>query len=206
MDETRKGDLIEAFQIIGNKAEAVDKYTFGVILRSLGMNPTGDEISDLFHKGASGTTIGVDACLAMANEFEASMKSKNSDAEYGSDPHASFPSALSLWCALPDITPLHRLRDAFAVFDKEKEGKISAAELRQVIANLGEKVDEDEIEEMMKEADRDGSGTIDYKEFVSVLMRPVNVPPRVVIPEHLKPFMTDKKKEAKKEEANAASA
>lgn len=89
---------------------------------------------------------------------------------------------------------LGRLREAFAVFDKEKTGKISAAELRSVIANLGEKVDEDEVEEMMKEADTDGSGTINYKEFVDVLMRPVQIPPRVEMPEHLKAFVTAKPK------------
>ena len=72
-----------------------------------------------------------------------------------------------------------------------------------MIANLGEKVDDDEIEEMMKEADSDSSGTIDYKEFVTVLMRPVVVPPRVEIPDNLKPFMTTKK-DAKKEAEAAA--
>ena len=43
-------------------------------------------------------------------------------------------------------------------------------ELRHVIANIGEKVDEDELEEMMKDADKDGNGKIDYKEFVATLL------------------------------------
>ena len=118
---------------------------------------------------------------------------------------APLPAArpLPLRSILTHSALLHRLREAFAVFDKEKEGKISAAELRQVISNLGEKVDEDEIEDMMKEADRDGSGAIDYAEFVNVLMRPVKIPPRVDIPEHLKPFMADAKK---KKEDNSVSA
>ena len=96
------------------------------------------------------------------------------------------------------VTVLVRLQEAFAVFDKEKVGKISAAELRGVIVNLGEKVDEDEIEEMMKEADDDGSGFIDYKEFVAVLMRPVSIPPRVDLPEHLKPYIPKPKDTAAK--------
>ena len=40
------------------------------------------------------------------------------------------------------------------------------------MSNLGEKVDEDEAEEMMAEADTDNSGRIDYKEFVEVLFKP----------------------------------
>ncbi|KOO21679.1 calmodulin [Chrysochromulina tobinii] len=174
MDETKKGDIIEAFGIHGNNAPTVDKHIFGIVLRSVGMNPTNDEIADMFQKGSKGGMIDATTCVAMAIGFLA--KSKDNDKE---------------------------LREAFAVFDKEKEGKISAAELRQVISNLGEKVDEDEIEDMMKEADRDGSGTIDYAEFVNVLMRPVKIPPRVDIPEHLKPFMTDAKK---KKEDNSVSA
>ena len=45
------------------------------------------------------------------------------------------------------------LQEAFAVFDKDNSGKISAAELRHVISNIGEKLEEDEIEDMMLEAD-----------------------------------------------------
>lgn len=67
------------------------------------------------------------------------------------------------------------------------------SELRHVIANIGEKVDEDEIEDMMADADKDGDGQIDYSEFVSILMNPLKVPPRVVIEEHLKPFMPKEK-------------
>jgi uncharacterized tellurite resistance protein B-like protein len=70
------------------------------------------------------------------------------------------------------------------------------SELRHVIANLGVQVDEDEIDEMMAEADGDGDGQIDYNEFVQVILRPLNVPDRITIPDELKPHMP-KPKEAK---------
>ena len=63
-----------------------------------------------------------------------------------------------------------------------------SAELRHVIANLGEAVDEDELEEMMKDADKDGNGLIDYNEFVGLLFNPVSLPPPVVISDELKPY------------------
>lgn len=50
------------------------------------------------------------------------------------------------------------------------------------MSNLGEKTDEDEVEEMMLEADSDSSGRIDYKKFVEVLFKPLRVPPRKEIP------------------------
>ena len=48
------------------------------------------------------------------------------------------------------------------VFDNDGDGYISAPELRQVMMNLGEKLTETEVDEMVREADIDGDGRIDY--------------------------------------------
>ena len=42
-------------------------------------------------------------------------------------------------------------------------------ELRFVMNNLGEKLTEEEIEEMILEADIDGDGQINYEEFVKLM-------------------------------------
>ena len=55
------------------------------------------------------------------------------------------------------------IKAAFTVFDKDGNGFISAQELRQVMASLGEKLSEDELDEMMREADVDGDGQINYE-------------------------------------------
>jgi len=52
---------------------------------------------------------------------------------------------------------------AFRVFDKDGSGTISASELRDVMKSLGENLTDAEIEEMIREADKDNSGTIDCK-------------------------------------------
>jgi calmodulin len=57
----------------------------------------------------------------------------------------------------------HETRAAFDVFDKDGSGTISADELRQVMKSLGENLTDAEIDEMIKEADKDRNGTIDCK-------------------------------------------
>ena len=40
---------------------------------------------------------------------------------------------------------------------------LSAAELRHVMTNLGEKLTDEEVDEMIREADVDGDGQVNYE-------------------------------------------
>ena len=46
------------------------------------------------------------------------------------------------------------------VFDRDNNGFISAAELRHVMISIGEKLTDDEIDEMIRQADHDRDGLI----------------------------------------------
>ena len=79
--------------------------------------------------------------------------------------HAFHGNALSdLFCSAEEI------KEAFKVFDKDGNGFISAAELRHIMTNLGEKLTDEEVDEMIREADVDGDGQINYDEFVDMMM------------------------------------
>merc|ERR1711988_1095884 len=58
------------------------------------------------------------------------------------------------------------VKEAFRVFDKEGNGFISSAEVKHIMANLGEKMDADEVEELIQKGDFDCDGQIDYEEFI----------------------------------------
>ena len=55
------------------------------------------------------------------------------------------------------------------MFDTDGNGFINAAELRQVMLNLGEKLTEEEVEMMIKEANVNGDGLVNYDEFISMM-------------------------------------
>jgi len=57
------------------------------------------------------------------------------------------------------------LKEAFKVFDKDGDGTITASEIEVVMKALGENVDRETIDLMIKSVDTDGNGSIDYEEF-----------------------------------------
>merc|ERR1739845_21182 len=82
-----------------------------------------------------------------------------------------FPEFLSLMAhKMKDTDTEEELIEAFKVFDRDANGFISAAELRHVMTNLGEKLTGEEVDEMIREADVDGDGQINYEEFVKMMM------------------------------------
>ena len=70
---------------------------------------------------------------------------------------------------LKDTDTEEELKEAFRVFDKDGNGFISADELRHVMTNLGEQLSEEEVEQMIQEADSNGDGQVDYEEFCKMM-------------------------------------
>ena len=114
----------------------------GTVMRSLGQNPTEAELQD------------------MINEVDADGNGT-----------IDFPEFLNLMARkMKDTDSEEELHEAFKVFDKGGNGTISAAELRHVMTNLGEKLTDEEVDEMIREADVDGDGEVNYEEFVKMMM------------------------------------
>ena len=61
-----------------------------------------------------------------------------------------------------------RLRTAFDMFDRDGGGTISADEIREVLG-VGKKIDEKIWDDIIAEADIDGSGNIDFDEFSKMM-------------------------------------
>uniref|UniRef100_G3U0R9 EF-hand calcium-binding domain-containing protein 11 n=1 Tax=Loxodonta africana TaxID=9785 RepID=G3U0R9_LOXAF len=63
-----------------------------------------------------------------------------------------------------------KIKEAFSpqLLDKDGNGYVSDSELRHVMTNLGEKLPDEEVDEIIREADIDGDGQVNYEEFVQM--------------------------------------
>lgn len=61
-----------------------------------------------------------------------------------------------------EVHPDDELREALRVFDRDDNGYICADELRRMMLSSGETLTEEEVEEMMKLADKEGNGKVYY--------------------------------------------
>jgi len=59
----------------------------------------------------------------------------------------------------------------FTLFDDENQGQISFRNLKRVAMEIGENVSDDDLRDMIAEADRDGDGALNFEEFYRVMKR-----------------------------------
>jgi len=140
LTEEQIAEFKEAFALFDKDGDgSITTRELGTVMRSLGQNPTEAELQDMINEvDADGNgTIDFAEFLTMM-----ARKMKDTDSE-------------------------EEILEAFKVFDKDGNGFISAAELRHIMTNLGEKLTDEEVDEMIREADIDGDGQINY-EFFSV--------------------------------------
>eukprot|EP00275_Glaucocystis_incrassata_P001161 EC122033.1.p1 GENE.EC122033.1~~EC122033.1.p1 ORF type:complete len:151 (+),score=33.96 EC122033.1:79-531(+) len=136
-------ELEEAFSLFDfNSDGRISADELGTVMRSLGQNPSEAEI------------------LSMINEVD--------DNKDGTIDFKEFVSMMAKKFTGSDAE--EEILAAFKVFDKDGNGTISSPELRQIMRQLGQNLTDDEIDEMMREADISGDGEIDYQEFKKMMM------------------------------------
>ncbi|KAG1962539.1 calcium-binding protein 2 isoform X2 [Pimephales promelas] len=71
-----------------------------------------------------------------------------------------------------DMIGVKELRDAFKEFDSNGDGQISVTELREAMKKLmGEQLKPSDIDAILRDADLNGDGLVDFEEFVRMMSR-----------------------------------
>ncbi|KAK2154774.1 hypothetical protein LSH36_258g05110 [Paralvinella palmiformis] len=130
----------EAFQMFDKDGDGtISTKELGIVMRSLGQNPTESELQEIINEVDIDGNGKIDL-----DEFIVMMARQQ--------------------CLSPA-----ELEQAFRMFDRDHDGFIDARELRHLLTNLGEKLTDQEVDEMIREVDVDGDGKVDYGEFVAML-------------------------------------
>ncbi|CAF4685706.1 unnamed protein product [Rotaria socialis] len=144
LTEEQKGEIREAFDLFdADGTGSIDVKELKVAMRALGFEPKKEEIKKMLAdiQKENAGTIDFNDFLQLMSQRMAEKDSKE------------------------------EILKAFRLFDDDSTGRISFKNLKRVAKELGENLTEEELQEMIDEADRDGDGEINEQEFLRIMKK-----------------------------------
>ncbi|CAE7939334.1 unnamed protein product [Symbiodinium sp. KB8] len=144
LDDEQTEEIREAFSLFDTEQSgAIDARELKAALRALGFEVKKEDVRRML------ADIGKDPSQPIDfNEFCEMMKGR-----------------------MPDKNSRVEIDKVFALFDEDETGKISFRNLKRIAQELGESLTDEELQEMIEEADRDGDGLISPEEFYRVMRK-----------------------------------
>ena len=144
LTEEQKQEIKEAFDLFDTDGSgSIDAKELKVAMRALGFEPKKEEVRRMI-------------------------------AEVDKDGSGTieFPEFLDMMATkMAERDPREEILKAFRLFDDDETGKISFKNLKRVARELGENMTDEELMEMIEEADRDGDGEINEEEFLRIMKK-----------------------------------
>ncbi|GAA5879688.1 hypothetical protein JCM16303_004132 [Sporobolomyces ruberrimus] len=137
----------EAFALFDKRgAGAIPSQSLGDVLRALGQNPTQNQVAELAQ------SVG------------------NQDIDFN-----TFMNILNRPGGFEPAGTADEFIRGFQVFDKEGNGYIGQGELKYVLTSLGEKLSEEEVDELLQGVKVTPEGNINYVSFVHQILGQVSL-------------------------------
>lgn len=137
----------DIFTLFDKKGQgSISKQLFGDYLRAIGYNPTNQLTEQILSQSNASDQLTLDAISGMIKENEAEL----------------------------NATTTAKVEDfikAFQVFDKENTGKVSIGDIRYMLTSLGERLSDEEVDELLKGVEVDSDGGVDYRKFIEDILR-----------------------------------
>lgn len=137
----------DIFTLFDKKGQgSISKQLFGDYLRAIGYNPTNQLTEQILSQSNAADQLTLDAISGMIKENETEL----------------------------NATTTAKVEDfikAFQVFDKENTGKVSVGDIRYMLTSLGERLSDEEVDELLKGVEVDSDGGVDYRKFIEDILR-----------------------------------
>ena len=135
----------EAFSFFDlDKDGFIQTSEIGKVMRSGGLNPSESELDNLIRISSSSRTNKIDFAEFMH------LIAKNIGENRVDE---------------------SQIRESFKIFDSYGNGLVNLMQMRVSLQNLGEKLRDEEIDELIREADIDTEGNVNYEELVKILCK-----------------------------------
>ncbi|OII70791.1 centrin [Cryptosporidium ubiquitum] len=143
LTEQQKMEIKEAFELFdGDSIGYIDVKEVRVAMRALGFDPKKEELRKIL------SNVEMNNGMVSYSEFYDLVETK-----------------------ILQRDPKEEIIKAFKLFDDDGTGKITFKNLKRVAKELGENITDEEIQEMIEEADRDGDGEINQEEFIRIMRK-----------------------------------
>ncbi|XP_067004791.1 uncharacterized protein [Anabrus simplex] len=144
LTDEQKADIKEAFDLFDTEGTGkIETKELKVAIRALGFEPKKEEIKKMI-----------------------------ADIDKDGSGVLSYDDFLSLMTVkMAEKDSKEEIMKAFRLFDDDETGKISFKNLKRVAKELGENLTDEELQEMIDEADRDGDGEINQDEFLRIMKK-----------------------------------
>ena len=141
------------------------------------------EVKEAFNVFDSEQTGGLDArelkaAITALNIKISKEEIKNIYQEFGKDIREKITLEEFMEIVIPRLPDRHSkeyIQKIFQYFDLENTGKITSRHLKKIAQEIGENLSDEELREIMEEADRDGDGYIGFDDFYRIMKNINNI-------------------------------